>query len=157
MSKIISKYVEVLVFRRNKNLIEYLILQRGTKEKIYPNIWQVITGKIKKNENAIQTAIRELKEETFLKPISLWKINYINSFYDEKNDEINLNPMFAVEIDFDSKIKISNEHQKYIWCVFNKCQKLLVWRGQKETIKIFHKLLQRKNQKEIYLTKIDIA
>lgn len=157
MSKIVSKYVEVLVFRRNKNLIEYLILQRGTKEKIYPNIWQIVTGKIKKNENAIQTAIRELKEETFLNPISLWKINYINSFYDEKNDEINLNPMFAVETDFSSKIKISNEHQKYIWCMFKKCQKLLVWKGQKEAIKIFHKLLQRKNQKEIYLTKIDIV
>ena len=38
------------------------------KIKYMPGLWQMVTGKMKDGETAYQTALREIKEETTLKP-----------------------------------------------------------------------------------------
>ena len=59
----IVRMVDCHIIYRDKNSIKYLLLKRSP-DKVYPNIWQCVTGKIEGDEKAYQTAIREVKEET---------------------------------------------------------------------------------------------
>ena len=59
---IISNLIEAHIFREQNGVIEFLLLKRSSGE-YYPNLWQMVSGKIKENETAYQTAKREIKEE----------------------------------------------------------------------------------------------
>lgn len=112
--KIISNLIEAHIFRVNKGKLEFLALKRSPEQN-YPNLWQMVSGKIKKNETAYQSALREIKEETGLRPEKLWIAPTVNSFYSPDNDYICLLPVFAAKVKYNSKVKISNEHTEYKW------------------------------------------
>ena len=83
--QIISNMIESHIFREVKNGIEFLLLKRSDNQ-IYGGLWQMVTGKIKEGEKAYQTALREIEEETCLKPIKLWVVPNVNSFYSHENN-----------------------------------------------------------------------
>ena len=87
MSKIKIRVIDchIAYFNKNKSDWEFLLLKRS-ENKIYPNIWQGVTGKINNNELPYKTALRELNEETSLQPKKMWTIDQVNSFYDAKNN-----------------------------------------------------------------------
>ena len=131
----------------------FLLLKRANN-KIYPGIWQGVTGKIANNELPFQTAIRELKEETKLIPKQLWTIDKVNMFYDAKNNIMNLIPIFGVRVET-KKVAISNEHVEYKWCNIDKAIKLLTWEQQKKGLKIFYEMLQE-NKKRLKIMELKI-
>lgn len=131
---IVSTMIEAHIFREVENGIEFLLLKRAEKQ-IYPGLWQMVTGKIKANEKAYQTALREIKEETGLTPVQLWVAPTVNSFYEPKDEYICLLPVFAARVDSDV-IKISDEHTEYKWVDKNTAQKLLAWEGQRKAVQI---------------------
>lgn len=140
---IISNMIEVHLFRRNKKKIEFLILKRA-KDQIYPNIWQMVTGKIKENETAKEAAIREIKEETGFLPISMWVVPNVNSYYSPQKDEICLIPVLLAEVENSSKVVISDEHSNYRWVNYKKAKSLFAWPGQKRSLEIIHEYLTKK-------------
>ncbi len=133
--KIISELIEAHVFRKTKNGIEFLLLKRSGKE-IYPGLWQMVSGKIRKGEKAFEAALREIKEETRLKPHKFWTAPNINSFYYPEKDYVSILPVFAVLVDEGSKVKISDEHSDYKWVSPTKAKKMLAWPGQKNSVDI---------------------
>lgn len=50
--------VHIIRFNQNEEKYEQLILKRNENAKPYPNVWQVVTGRIEKYETPIETAIR---------------------------------------------------------------------------------------------------
>jgi dATP pyrophosphohydrolase len=132
--KIISNLVEAHIFHEAENGIEFLLLKRA-EDQIYPGLWQMITGKIRVNEKAYETALREIKEETGLVPVQLWVAPTVNSYYEPKEDYICLIPVFAARVNKD-EIKISREHNEYKWVDKTTAQKLLAWKGQREAVQI---------------------
>ena len=94
---IISNLIETHIFRESKNEIEFLILKRA-EDQVYPAVWQMVSGKIKENEKAFETSLRELKEETNLTPQKMWIAPKVNSFYSSQADSIYLIPVFAVQV-----------------------------------------------------------
>ena len=137
--------------KNNKYL--FLLLKR-VNNKIYPGIWQGVTGKINNNELPYQTALRELKEETALTPKKIWTIDQVNMFYDAKNNVMNLIPIFGVSVET-KKIILSNEHSEYKWCNIDQAIKLLTWEQQKKGIKIFYEML-KENKKRLKMMEINI-
>jgi dATP pyrophosphohydrolase len=131
MPPIVSRIVEVCVFRMLHGKTEYLLLQRAPKEKIYPGIWQLVSGTIDSGERAIDAAVREFKEETSLKPKRFWVVPHVSTFYDRTNDTVNVCPFFAVEVDPNDVLTLSHEHQRYEWLPFDKALARLVWPGQR--------------------------
>ena len=131
----------------------FLLLKR-VSGKIYPGIWQGVTGKIDDNELPYQAALRELKEETGLIPKKIWTIDKVNTFYDAKKNIMNLIPVFGVKVDT-QKVILSNEHIEYKWCNINEAIKLLIWTQQKKGIKIFHEML-KENGKRLKIMEIKI-
>ena len=132
---IISNLVEVHIFRETENAIEFLLLKRA-EDQIYPSVWQMVSGKIKENEKAFETSLREVKEETNLTPLKMWIAPKVNSFYSSQTDSICLIPVFAVHVKKDSKVIISNEHIEYKWVTSDEAKRLLAWDGQRKAVEL---------------------
>lgn len=132
--KIVSTMIEAHIFRESEKGIEFLLLKRSGGQP-YPGLWQMVTGKIKTEENAYQTALREIQEETGLVPAQLWVAPTVNSFYEPKKEYICLLPVFAARVETEL-VKLSAEHTDYQWVDKNTAQKLLAWEGQRKAVQI---------------------
>jgi len=134
--KLISNMIEAHIFRTVKDELEFLLLKRSDNQ-IYPGVWQMVSGKIKENESAIETVLREIKEETGLTPKQIWIAPKINSFYDSIDDNITIIPVFAALVD-DNPVQLSSEHSEFKWVKLKKTRKLLAWPGQRESVRIIN-------------------
>lgn len=130
---IVSNLIEAHIFRESESGIEFLLLQRN-EDQIYPSVWQMVSGKIERNEKAFETSLRELKEETNLTPLKMWVAPKVNSFYSSGDDSICLIPVFAIQVENNAKVKISGEHSDYKWVTPNEAKKLLAWYGQRRAV-----------------------
>jgi dihydroneopterin triphosphate diphosphatase len=140
--EIITKYVEVHIFRQLNSKLEFLLLKRSNKE-IYGGLWQMVTGKIKKGEKAFESALREMKEETGLSPKKFWAAPNINSFYSSDEDCIILLPVFAALVKEDSQVIISKEHTEFQWTDSKKAKILLAWPGQRKSVEIIESYITK--------------
>ena len=141
MATIASQIIEVCVFRWLQNEPQYLLLQRAADDDLYPNMWQIVTGTAITNENMVDAAQRELREETGLHYKRFWTVPYINSFYDRSKDAIQLIPVFAVEVDNVLKPILSKEHQKCEWLSYIVARERLIWPGHRHILKVVHKFI----------------
>jgi len=132
---IISNLIEAHIFREQNGNMEFLLLKRSPNE-YYPNLWQMVSGKIKENETAYQTAIREIKEETCIIPEKFWVAPTVNSFYSPDKDYICLLPVFAAKVNYDCEVTISKEHTEYKWVSTEEAKQLLAWEGQRKSVDV---------------------
>lgn len=93
-----------------------LILQRHKNEDIYPNMWELPSGKREPLEPSEESLIREVKEETGLDvriilPFSVF--DYQIEKPKEIRDSTQIN--FLVIPINNGGVKISDEHQAYAW------------------------------------------
>jgi len=144
MPKITSKIVEVVIFRM-KAIPEFLVLKRSEDEDIYPGLWQIVSGGIKRAEKAHEAAIRETLEEIGVKPKRLYNTPLTNTFYFFTNDSVNVSPVFAAEVDDGTDVRLSDEHEEYRWLKREEAVSLLVWPGQKEAIRIVNDYILTEN------------
>jgi dATP pyrophosphohydrolase len=112
------------------------MMKRNTGKQ-YEHLWQGVAGKIEKGETAWQAIIRELKEETGKTPNKIFTADHIASFYNAKEDIIQMVPIFGIEVRGE-EIVLSEEHCDYIWVKFEEALNLLTWKGQKEGLKTVH-------------------
>lgn len=138
MVKLASGLIEVCIFCFSSRGPEYLLLRRSPHEKIYPDIWQFVSGSIEGSESATEAALREMSEETSLTPDELWVVPHVNIFYDPTHDSLNLTPIFAAQVAPGSIPKLSAEHHEYRWCERSAAAGLLVWPAQHEALRIVH-------------------
>lgn len=130
--------VEICIFKRTKKGELYLILERADTERIYPGMWQIVTGKIRPAEKAIDAARREFREETGLTMRRFWVAPVTGSFFDTNSDTVQLCPLFAIEVQPDAEPVLSSEHKSYEWAGQKRAHELLVWPGHHEAVDIVH-------------------
>lgn len=138
MPAIVSGFVEVCIFTFRGSGPAYLILRRSPSEARYPGVWQFVTGSPEGDETAVETARREMAEETSLTPLDFWVVPHVNSFYDPANDSIQLTPVFAARVDPGIEPELSDEHTDYRWCDYPTASTMLVWPGQREALRVLH-------------------
>ncbi|MFY8161430.1 MAG: NUDIX domain-containing protein [Candidatus Kapaibacteriota bacterium] len=161
MSKVAANFIQLHVvflddfnYKNKYENLEHLILQRNSKIKLYPNIWQVITGTIEENETAIQTAIRELSEETGLVPYRMWAIPYLAKFYERISDTVQFSPTFLVIVNTKDVI-ISDEHIAYNWVSKINGENTLSLPSHKEGISICQTYLE--NAEDLQFFEINLS
>lgn len=143
MPEILSKYIECYVYRFENGVIKYLLLKRSKNKEPYPGIWQIVTGRMEKDEEAGKTALREVKEETGLDVMNCFVHPKINEFYTPHNDKIYLIPVFAAEVS-DKTVIISDEHVEFEWLNFEDACEKIHWYSQKENLRILNDILTGK-------------
>jgi len=149
MPQIVTSYVELHISHKTSEGYKFLLLKRAETNKIYPGIWQMITGTIESHENTKDALLRELEEETGLKPVKIYSIPRINTFYLAVSDKICMSPVFLTIVD-KTDVKISSEHTEYKWAAFEEASKLIHWPNQVESLEIIKKYLDN----EELLTKL---
>ena len=155
MPKIKVRVVDCYIFSQKGKDIHYLLLKRN-KNRIYEHLWQGVAGKIEKDETAWQAAIRELKEETSLKPFRMFAVDYISTFYESHYDRVNLVPVFGIEVK-DRKVILSEEHIDYEWLSFRDAYERLPWNGQKKGLSIVNDMITSTNDERLRWSEIQLT
>jgi len=155
MPKIKVRVVDCYIFSQTGKDVHYLLLKRN-KNRIYEHLWQGVAGKIEKDETAWQTAIRELKEETSLKPFRMFAADHISTFYESHQDRVNLVPVFGIEVK-DKKVILSEEHIDYEWLSFKDAYEKLPWNGQKKGLSIVNDMITSTNDERLRWSEIQLT
>jgi dATP pyrophosphohydrolase len=132
MTSVVCQVVEICLFRFSNNRPEYLLLKRSANDDLYPGIWQLITGSIRRGETALQAAFREFREETGLEEEFFWTVPCTISFFDQKNDVMHVSPLFAAQVKGDAVPSLSHEHAEFLWLPYEEAMNRLVWPGQRQ-------------------------
>ena len=156
MIPIVSKIIEVCVFRFNSDRIEYLVLRRAPDERLHPGMWQIITGMVEEGERAVETALRELKEETGFTPEHLWSLPQLTTFFDVRNNAINLCPVFAVQVKNGTNPVLSSEHASFDWLPPQSAQSRLVWPSHRAAIDLVDQYIVR-GEEAAFRLKLDVS
>lgn len=147
---LVEKSVGAIIFRREKHKIYYLLLhypstKRGAKE----SYWDFPKGHIEKGEKELETAKREVFEETGIENLKFLdsfkeKIKYFFKF--EGKTILKFVTFYLAETK-EKKVKISFEHLDFCWVPFEKAMKKLKFENSKEILKKANDYLKN------YLTK----
>lgn len=138
--KVIQKIVlAAIVFGGNR----ILILQRHKNELVYPNMWELPSGKREAMEPSEKALIREVKEETGLlvkpiMPISVF--DYQIEKPDEIRDSTQIN--FLVEKEPAEEVHLSSEHQNFAWILEGEIDKYNLTDATKGVIKQAFKIVK---------------
>ncbi len=139
------KAVFVVVYSKTKKEIEYLILKR----KLHWKGWEFPKGGLEKGEKINFTVIREVKEETGQKPLTIKKFNFkgkykYNKILSDRREVIGQTfTLYSAEIK-EKKIKIDKlEHSDYKWVLFKEAMKKLKWPNQRKCLKIVNTFLEK--------------
>lgn len=130
--------VFVVVYAKQKNEIEYLVLKR----KLHWKGWEFPKGGIDFGETKIEAVKREIKEETGLKILKIKKFNVRGKFkYNKKFSDrpglIGQKYSLYSALVKKKKIKLDKrEHSTYKWLKFSDAVKKLTWQNQKKCLKI---------------------
>jgi len=137
-------------FDKNEGRYKFLILKRAAGIEVYPGLWQVVTGRIEDGETAVQTAIRELNEETGLYISDLWTLPYIAEFFNPYNNALSFAPVFACLVDYETEVKLSNEHDEFDWLSLEDALERLVLPAHKQGTKIFYDYVLANEDKSLF-------
>jgi dATP pyrophosphohydrolase len=143
MPQIATNYIELHICFKDSKDYKFLLLKRAETSKIYPGIWQMITGTIESHENTKEALLRELNEETGLKPEKIYSIPRINTFYLAVSDKICMSPVFLAMVN-STDVKISAEHTEYKWTSYEEAAKIIHWPNQAESLEVIKKYLENK-------------
>lgn len=140
MSLIVSKIVEVFIYRLSEGRREYLLLKRS-EDEIHSGIWSICGGTMEQGEKAYEAASREMKEETGLIPLRLFKADTVNIFYEDLDDRVHIVPVFLAEAD-KCQVELSHEHSEFVWTDLITACRLLHWSSWKSNIEFMDKCLE---------------
>ena len=120
----------IVLFRSISNENEFLLLN-------YPQgHWDFIKGKMEQNETPHETALRETKEET-----GISDIEFIDGFeelveYDFRfnNENIHKKVIFFLAKTDTKKIRLSHEHNGFLWSGYSESLKKTTYQGSKNVL-----------------------
>ena len=113
----------IIIFRRTNEGPKFLLLYHGH------NYWNFAKGKIESEERSLQTALREVEEETGIKPEELRIKKYFKeyekfTFFRQKEKIYKIVILYLAETK-QPIVKVSREHDGYAWLGYHEAMRLL--------------------------------
>ena len=155
MPKIKSNRIAVYVYRKTPAGPEFLQLLRAPGQGDYGGIWSIVYGGIKSGETAVEAALRELREETGLKPAAFHQVEFLEMFYHRGRDRVNVLPVFAAAAPRNHKVVLNDEHTDFRWVPSADVEKSFLWRVQRQAIAIITEDIISSRSLALNLLKID--
>ncbi|PYP42358.1 MAG: NUDIX hydrolase [Gemmatimonadetes bacterium] len=106
--------MDLLVLRGAGEALELLCLRRGPHRRS-PGSWEAVHGHIDDGETPVETALRELGEETGLSAERLYNLSRVEMFYRHSTSQIVLVPVFAAFTAAPARVRLSDEHDDSEW------------------------------------------
>jgi 8-oxo-dGTP pyrophosphatase MutT (NUDIX family) len=143
MSPLRPDLVETWVFRCvERNRVEYLLIQRSD-DRIYPGIWQPVTGGIDAGELVPLAALREVAEETGLQGDAVeafYDLDQVGAFYAEDQDAIVTSVIFAVRVRPGAEPSLSHEHVAHEWVGQAEAERRSIWPPYRDSLELIERL-----------------
>jgi len=125
-----EKSAGIVLFRNDSDKNEFLLLN-------YPQgHWDFVKGKIEQNETSHETALRETKEET-----GITNIKFVDGFEESveydfrfKKENIHKKVIFFLAKTNEKNIKLSHEHNDYLWLEYNDALKKTTFENAKNVL-----------------------
>ena len=125
-----EKSAGIVLFRNDSDKNKFLLLN-------YPQgHWDFIKGKVEQNETPHETAIRETKEET-----GITSVEFIDGFEESveydfrfKKEDIHKKVIFFLAKTDEKNIKLSHEHNDYLWLEYNDALKKTTFENAKNVL-----------------------
>jgi 8-oxo-dGTP pyrophosphatase MutT (NUDIX family) len=137
------KGVSLVVYRKEKDKILYLVLKRKLRWTGY----EFAKGGKLKGESYVNTIKRELKEETGLKPIKIIKLKEKLKFNYPKKDQAVFHKKgfiancYLVEVG-SKKVKLRKEHSSYKWLSYKDTKNTLTFKDTKRILIKSNKIIK---------------
>jgi bis(5'-nucleosidyl)-tetraphosphatase len=121
--------------------IEYLLLNYAAGH------WDFPKGNIENGEDEIQTARREIQEETGIYDVEFFKgfRNKIEYHYRRNQREIQKEVIFFLARTSRREVTLSHEHNAYTWLAYEKALALLTYNNAKNVLVEAKLFLEKKN------------
>ena len=133
------RVVDVYPYRYESVNPEFLILHRAPGTA-YDGQWRMVGGKIEAGEAAWETGLREVEEETGHTPTQFWTLPSVNTFYEWREDRVNLAPAFAAALPGDPTL--DDEHDAFAWLPAREAAGRLDWPEQKRLLRLADRVLR---------------
>jgi lipoyl(octanoyl) transferase len=134
---VMKSYVEVAMaslYRRRGTELEFLIIRRVPEDG---GFWQPVTGTMEPGESSLETAIREIAEETGITEL-LHISEHIHQNEWESDDHSGRDFVHAVEVPLHAKVILSHEHDDHKWLSLEEAVMRLKFNGNKESLRRVH-------------------
>lgn len=129
--------VECWIFRVPPDGEPQFLLIRRASDRIFPGLWQCVTGGLEPGERIPMAALREVREEVGFGSAEIeafYDLDVVTHFYDEGSDAVVAGAIFAVRVRADAKPVLSNEHDGARWAAQDEARGLVVWPSYLGTI-----------------------
>lgn len=116
--------------------IEILLIHRSPG-RIYPGIWQCVTGGLEGDEKVVDGALRELEEETGIAAPdieTLYGLDQVNLFHAEHLDALQAEAVFAAHVRPGVEPRLSHEHDDARWVSPDEARETVVWPAYRTAI-----------------------
>jgi 8-oxo-dGTP pyrophosphatase MutT (NUDIX family) len=117
------------VFRLAPNGFEILLIRRAPG-RLYPGLWQCVTGRLEPGERITGGALREVEEETGITPADVevfFETDLVNTFHEATIDALMVEAVFAARVRPDVEVRLSNEHDDLRWLAPEEAAKIVTW------------------------------
>ena len=123
---------------------EVLLLQHPDKKK--KGHWDFPKGHVEDGETELQTALRELAEETEIIDVKLLPdFNHTISYYLMKEGKrIFKEVIFFIGLTNEKRVSISDEHQSFAWLDYDSAIKRLTYENAKKALEKSFNFYQKK-------------
>ena len=121
-----EKSCGIIIFHDN----EFLLLH-------YPQgHWDFVKGHVEPDEEELETALRELKEESGISNVEVKKgfCEEMHYVFKHKGDVISKTVVYFLGEVGDKEVEISHEHQNFDWLLFNEAKERLTFKNAKDLL-----------------------
>ncbi len=129
--------------RSDADRLEILLVRRAF-HRIFPGLWQCVTGGIDPGERVPDAALREVREETGFGAAEIecaYDLDQVAPFYDEGSDAVVVSAIFAARVRPDAVAVPSDEHDALRWVPAAEAPALAVWPSYAESVRRVRDLL----------------
>jgi len=113
---------------------EFLQLRRAAHKKL-GGTWQTVRGKIEWRETAVDAALRELREETGVRPAEFYRLGSVETFFDLPTNSVWHCPAFFALLAADATVTLNEEHDDLRWIDEADVDTHFMWPSEKPLIK----------------------
>jgi 8-oxo-dGTP pyrophosphatase MutT (NUDIX family) len=129
--------VECWVFRIAAAAGLEVLLIRRAADRIFPGLWQCVTGRLDDGERAPLAALREVREETGFGGDDIeavFDLDQTATFYDEDAEALVTSVLYAVRVRPAAEVRLSREHDDARWSSPDEAARIAVWPSYRESI-----------------------